>query len=346
MNEHEPITPLPEGYTARPATLDDVEPVTRMLNAVAQALIGEDEFDPAFIAVEMQSPSLNLETDTRIIFAPDGQVAGWGKLSESPPNVKKHIWMRVHPDHVESGTAGHLFEWLERRATRTMDLAPDGARVVLTAEILKNNLAISRLFQAHGMKNTRYYWLMVTDLDEEPPDPQWPDGINVRTLRPGESEREVYRVVTDAFRDHYGYVERPFEEAYTRWKHMCESDPTYDPGLRFLAMAGDKIAGFSLCWPTNVAGDDDMGWVGTLGVRREHRRKGLALALLHHSFGEFYRRGKARAGLDVDASSLTGATRLYEKAGMHVEREYVFYEKELRPGEDLAKRQLDEEQMN
>jgi hypothetical protein len=50
--------------------------------------------------------------------------------------------------------------------------------------------------------------------------------------------------------------------------------------------------------------------------------------------------GKARAGLGVDAQSLTGATRLYEKAGMHVAREFLAYEKELRPGRDISKKSL------
>ncbi|MEZ4726737.1 MAG: hypothetical protein R3E79_06345 [Caldilineaceae bacterium] len=66
----------------------------------------------------------------------------------------------------------------------------------------------------------------------------------------------------------------------------------------------------------------------------------LALALLHHAFGEFYRRGVKKVGLGVDASSLTGATRLYEKAGMKPFRQYNTYEKELRPGRDLTTRQL------
>lgn len=41
---------------------------------------------------------------------------------------------------------------------------------------------------------------------------------------------------------------------------------------------------------------------------------------------------------DVDAQSLTGATRLYEKAGMHVDVKHqrAQCEKELRPGQELA----------
>ena len=72
-----------------------------------------------------------------------------------------------------------------------------------------------------------------------------------------------------------------------------------------------------------------------LGVRREWRKKGLELALLHHAFGEFYQRGIPRAILVVDAGSLTGATRLYERAGMRVERAQNTYAKLLREGNDL-----------
>ncbi len=64
----------------------------------------------------------------------------------------------------------------------------------------------------------------------------------------------------------------------------------------------------------------DIAWVWQLAVRRAWRKRGLGLALLLHSFNEFYQRGDRAVGLGVDAQSLTGATRLYEKAGMHVTR--------------------------
>ena len=41
-------------------------------------------------------------------------------------------------------------------------------------------------------------------------------------------------------------------------------------------------------------------------------------------------------GLDVDAESLTGATRLYEKAGMRVVHQDNQYQKELRAGIELS----------
>jgi mycothiol synthase len=84
----------------------------------------------------------------------------------------------------------------------------------------------------------------------------------------------------------------------------------------------------------------EMGWVDDLAVRRSWRRRGLGMALLHHSFGEFYRRGTRKVALEVDSQNLTGATRLYERAGMHATRQYDVYEKELRAGEELSTQSL------
>ena len=109
----------------------------------------------------------------------------------------------------------------------------------------------------------------------------------------------------------------------------------YDPSLWFVAVDGDEIAGVSLCRP-HWTEDLQMGWINTLGVRRPWRRQGLGQALLHASFNAFYQRGTLKVGLGVDASSLTGATRLYEKAGMLVFRQNNQFEKEMRPGIELG----------
>ena len=73
-----------------------------------------------------------------------------------------------------------------------------------------------------------------------------------------------------------------------------------------------------------------VGYVGLLGVRRPWRRKGLGEALLLRSFQAFRERGWTRGTLGVDASSPTGATRLYERAGMRVYRTTVFLERPVR----------------
>ena len=103
----------------------------------------------------------------------------------------------------------------------------------------------------------------------------------------------------------------------------------------FLAMEGDEIAGISLTRPEGYS-EKELGWVNILGVRRPWRKHGLGLALLLHSFGELYRRGVRKAGLGVDAENLTGALRLYEKAGMHVHMVFDTYEKTIREGREIS----------
>jgi ribosomal protein S18 acetylase RimI-like enzyme len=73
-----------------------------------------------------------------------------------------------------------------------------------------------------------------------------------------------------------------------------------------------------------------LGWIRILGVLPEYRRRGLGQALLRHSFGEFARRGANAVGLGVDAENPTGAVRVYERAGMRVERTNLLFEKEQR----------------
>ena len=93
----------------------------------------------------------------------------------------------------------------------------------------------------------------------------------------------------------------------------------------------------SLCYP-NAENDSRKGLVGALGVRKAWRQRGLGLAILLHSFRVFWDNDIPIVTLGVDADSLTGATRLYEKAGMHVHKTMATFEKRLREGEDLRNR--------
>ena len=100
---------------------------------------------------------------------------------------------------------------------------------------------------------------------------------------------------------------------------------------------GDCVAGFALGrWHLPL--DRSRGVVASLAVRPAWRRRGLGLALLRNALGEFYRRGCGSVELLVDSDSLTGALRLYERAGMHTFRTQGVYEKELRAGVDITRR--------
>jgi len=58
------------------------------------------------------------------------------------------------------------------------------------------------------------------------------------------------------------------------------------------------------------------------------------MSLLRHIFGDYYQRGTRNIGLTVDPGNLTGAPRLYERAGMRVVGTHVTYVKDLHSPQD------------
>ena len=325
------------GYTIRPASLDDVEGSVEMFNLSSKAMIGAPVHTVERNTKEWQVPNFDLQRDTRLIITPSGQIVGcievWDVIE---PPVHPWIWGRVHPEWEGKGIGTAMMVWALERAREAIPRAPEGARVAARAGTVNTYSPAKELLQNMGMETIRYGWDMLLNLTEEPPAPLWPKGISVRRIRHPEDTEAAYRADHEAFQDHWGHVETPFEEGFKLWKHHVFEIRKPDPALWLLAMDGDEIAGMVSC-RAESDDDPDKGWVSVLGVRRPWRRRGLGLALLRQVIGEFYRRGKPRVGLGVDSNNLAGATKLYEKAGMHVQREYVTYESELRTGEELQK---------
>jgi ribosomal protein S18 acetylase RimI-like enzyme len=188
--------------------------------------------------------------------------------------------------------------------------------------------AARSLLEQTGYRPVRWFWRMAIDLTEPPPAPDWPEGVRMRIADPARDLPAVHAAMNAAFADHWDFHPIPFEE----WVFVHHRAGNYDPALWFLAVpAGgpeDDILGAALGRPREYA-DPDLGWISQLFVRRDWRRRGLGLALLRQAFGVYHARGKARAGLSVDADNVSGANRLYERAGMHVTRELITYEKAI-----------------
>ena len=327
-------------YTARPATMDDAEAVTELMNLVAIDVLGHPTTDVSEALNDWSSPSCNPTTNTRLVFE-DARLVGYAGLWIEQPYTVVNGWARVHPEHKRRGIGSYLASWLAATARElALPQAPEGARVILHQGRPEADADSRALLEAQGYRPARYFLRMLIELETPPPAPQLPEPLVLRTFDRDRDLAGLVRAEQAIFRDHWGYVERDFDHEFESWEHWMDNDPHHDPSLWFLVMDGEEIAGVCLC--TGVRpGEPDMGYVASLGVQRAWRHRGVGLAMLHHAFGEFYRRGKPRVSLDVDAESLTGATRLYEKAGMHVQRRSIEYELVLREGKDLSTKQLE-----
>jgi mycothiol synthase len=315
---------LPRGLILRPASMNDLEAVSDLIATYEIADYGEPETTLEDMRNEWQSPNMNLDTDTWVVTTPEDRVIGYAEVMHFK-HARIFGWLFVHPEFSGQGVGEALLQRVEARAQEHIPLAEPDLRVTLNTGAASVNTAAKQLFEQAGYQLIRHFWRMEIEMQEPPQQPAWAESITVRPMRPGE-EHLVYEVGEEAFQDHWGHMSIPYEE----WEHWMVKRDHFDPNLWFLAFEGDKLVGISLC----KQAQDGMGWVNTLGVLRLWRRKGVGMALLLHSFNEFYRRGWRKAGLGVDASNLTGATRLYERAGMHAARQYDSYQKELRPGRE------------
>ena len=340
-----PLT-LPAGYCARPATLADVTEVVALMNLSTQALLGVDQNTVDEWATEWQAPGFQLPANTRVVLAPNGDLAGYVNLWDSTPHVQFEHLGRVHPNHTGRGLGSYLLAWVEHRAAEILLKAPPSARVTLVDWINSLDVETLRLLADQGYQHVRSNWRMVIDLNPHTPPalPIWPAGVGVRAFVPGQDDRATLGVIRAAFRDHWGHVERPFEENLQNWTHRWRHDPEFDPSLWFLAVAGDEVVGTALT-RMSLPEAPDMGWVFSLGVLRPWRRRGIAGALLQHCFAQLWLRGRHRVALGVDAGSLTNALQLYEQAGMRPDptQIYQIWEKELRPGIEWSTTELAQE---
>ena len=299
-----------------------MRPVTALVRESELADIGavhdtEDDIASAW-------RTMDLERDIWLVDSADGRAVAVAGLRHSHP-TQMRAFATVLPSERGKGIGSHLLALVEGRASELVGEAPAEAKVTLGQGIAERNDGARALLERHGYSRVRRFWHMEIDLGSEPPPTGWPAGIRVETLRDGQ-ERAVFDAMEEAFEDHWGHLPHHYDE----WRPWNVERASFDPSLWFLALDADEIVGVSQC-----AIREGQGWVDVLGVRRPWRRRGIGLALLRHSFAELRRRDCGSAVLGVDSENPTGATLLYERAGMHVVRTADSFRKVLRDVVDV-----------
>jgi len=299
----------PDGLRVRRATLDDAPAINELITAADVAIQGWSESSESELLGWWRM--MDLEQNSWVL-RDEGSIHAYAVAFEHGDTLELDGY--VHPQHQGRG----LGAWLVARAE-------ERARELSLPKIYVFSLAADesahRLFEQFGMHELRRFYRMMIELDGPPRAPDWPEGLRVDTFKLPEAEA-FHAAMGEAFADEWNFVHMPFDE----WRELrLVKDPDFDPTLWFVVRDGDEIAAVV----RNEPDRSGAGFVGAIAVRKPWRQRGVGLALLQHTFGEFYRRGKRRVALGVDAENPTGATRLYERAGMHVAYEAVAYGKEL-----------------
>ncbi len=308
---------LPNGYTVRPATEDDVDPMVAVANAYDLADFGRADTAREHMADGFRVPGFEAERDTWLVLEPRGHVVAFAIVGLEQPTVLE-AFGRVHPQHAGRGIGSFLVGAVEERASEVADAGVGG--LVVHNSLTSTDAAARRLLDERGYRLVRFFWhmersLMRADLKVHPDGP-------VPLVRPAEGEDELRAArsaLDEAFRGHWMFEAWAFES----WKeHLAAMSASV-----LVALDRREVAGAITFMPTSGS-----GWVEEVGVREPWRGRGLGALLLRHAFAHLSEAGLHQVRLNVDADNGTGATRLYERVGMRVRREWLVYEKPVVAG--------------
>jgi mycothiol synthase len=250
-----------------------------------------------------------LKPENLRVLEEDGAVVGYVDIWIEPPTMDV--------DAASIDRWAELYDWAEGRA--------HALAVERVHAFFVEGHPLEHIVRARGYRNVRASYTMEIELAEEPPGAGGTvAGIALRPYRAGIDERATYDAQEEAFEDHWDHTPQTFET----WREFGVKQTNFDPSLWFLAWDGEDVVGLSLNF-LERSGDPGYGWVGTVGVRRAWRRRGIGEALLRLSFNALHARGQRRVRLSVDAESITGATRLYERVGMRTIRQSNTWELSL-----------------
>jgi mycothiol synthase len=295
-----------EGMTTAPLAPDDSAAVARVwrmseLHDDGDALLTEEDFVTA-----TKRPSLDLERHT--VGVRDGEEL----VAVAVLFGERQVFVHVLPPHRGRGIGAWLLSWTE-----------DAARAVghdrACQSLSENERAARALLESRGYEARWEDWIFDIELDGEPGPPRLPDGYAIREFVRERDDRATYGVIKTAFAE---WPDPEVEGTFEDWAGETFERPSFQPEHIGTVVHGEAIVGVAA-----MVREEASLWVAQLAVDRAHRGRGLARALLVHSFATAWRAGLRNVGLATD--SRTGARGLYEHVGMRVTRTFWEYEKAL-----------------
>jgi len=274
-------------------------------------------------------PTTHLAEDTFGAIVGERLVGFCWVLAKDLPEaiVKLFIAGEVDPDERRRGIGDELLRLADLRANEIVSGHGPNVSGEVFLESTADNAGRTALFTNAGYRIVRTFSTMRRSITTDLPDVPDPAGITFVQWRP-DLDEATRLAHNDAFRDHWGSDPTSPE----RWQHVVSGWPGFSAPASWLALDGDTVAGYTLC----VAADSSaprprLGWLGTIGVRRDYRRRGLASSLIARSLRSLRDIGADEAGLDVDADNPSGAPRVYGALGFRVTRRSEIWSRTIEP---------------
>jgi len=281
----------------RRPTWDDLGSALALLQACDREAYGGSDWTEIDLRSDWEKAGL--ESDVWLADV-DGELAGVAMLFERPARMEADGY--VHPRLRGRGVGTALLGVMEERVRQR------GGRVLHSAHLV-GDVTAADLLADNGFQYSRTFLRMVVTHQQPPAPPSWPAGIQARPLSVATEGPAVHACLNQSFTEEWNFHPEPYADFASRRL----AGPRFDESLCWVAWDGDRAVGFAL---NDWKRMGDWGWIGSLGTVSHWRRRGLGLALLLASLGEFWRRHEPTVALGVDTQNPSGASRLYVRGGM------------------------------
>ena len=161
---------LPEGFTVRGATLEDVEPALKLYNRWAQSVIHENEItDIEAVRNEWVSPGFDPADDIRLVFAPDGEMVGYIEVwTTAKPPIHPWIWGRVDPRYEGLGIGTYLLTWAKHAQNELWMKCQQNSVLHHDCKTFQQAEGSKKLFEDMGYQRIRSSYNMRINMDAPP----------------------------------------------------------------------------------------------------------------------------------------------------------------------------------
>ncbi len=233
----------------------------------------------------------------------------------------------LNPDWRRKGIGTAMLQHAEARMRQIAAIHPENGEKFFQVWANGSEHGLQALLASQGYRPARYFCEMTRDINEPLPEAPMPPGLEVRPVTEAHY-RPIFEAANEAFRDHWGFVERTFEEEFPHWIE----NPDFNPSLWKVAWDGDQIAGMVQNFINageNAEYNRKRGYTEGISTRRPWRKLGLARSLLVQSIAMFKEMGMSETALGVDAENLSGALKLYQSVGYKEVKRSMSYRKPL-----------------
>jgi ribosomal protein S18 acetylase RimI-like enzyme len=319
----------------RRITHDDVPAWNALLAAAEKVDNTAEHYNEDDLHEELDNPAFG--ADDRISAWAEGRMVAFAGVLPRTPTTYWRIGAEgvVDPAYRGLGLGTEALRWVSARALALQrDTHPDlEVRLDITGYL--GNTDQVRLLEDAGYTAVNWSATMRVALDAamaESPATAWPAGYTLHGYARSWSA-QVLAAHNAAFTDHWGFV--PWSE--TEWRQWEDDSRNARPDMSWLLVADDQpdvVVGYVLTHEYD-AHQETTGrreaYLAKIGVRREHRGRGLASRLLRHALRSYAAAGYDESSLDVDTNNPTGAFGLYERAGYVIESRTATFQKVLPP---------------